>query len=1167
MSNGTDDTTPTPAGQAALLRELGILIAPLEDLASGSAATKLVRELGYDFPAATAFPVDFTSLLTDVTNVGKGVVALEAAETDDDQLDAVIQLAADLVPLIEAVVKLEQDLENGLAAMQQLVTQSDITTELPVRLLDYLVLRYLIERAGPTFDVLLLAGLVDFVYQEADASKFQLDALIPTVYWDRIPKLFSKPSSLLDEAYGWSTDFDADLMIQRLGSLGRKLGLPMGTSSQSDTVADALGRDQDYRHELRLALVQTDGSLLSSTYGEFGLRAFSVPGAGAQQPGIAVMPYLVGSSALTGTLGSWTLELDTSLTLSDGVAAIMRPPNSLDVQVGLLSTPGTETSGTLSLKASGVSQSPDGLILLGSPGATRMSVAELDLGFTANISTQSEFVFEIGIVDLLILVEAGDGDGFIQRILPADGIKAQASLDASYSSTHGLTLKGSGSLEVDLPIGITIANIIRIDELIVTLGIDETELTLALAVNGGLSIGPVAASVEGVGIRAGLAPQSDRNGNGGPLAVHVGFKPPTGLGMSVDAGPVGGGGFLLFDEDQEQYGGGIELDLQALDITAIGLLTTRMPDGSHGFSLIVVLAAKFSPIQLGFGFTLNGIGGLVGINRGMNTDFLRSGLKDGTLDSIRFPHDIAANAPRIISDLRNAFPVQEDEYVFGPMVAIGWGSPTIVELDIGLVLQLPSPLVLAIIGTLKLMLPPIEGDEDAVILKIQLDLLGVIDFDKGEVSFDGVLRDSRVVTFPLSGQMAMRASFGDSPTFAMSAGGFNPKFQPPPKFPSLDRMSLALADGNNPRLRLDAYFAVTSNSLQLGAKLDLYVEKDLGAVGDFTVQGYLSFDGMLKFSPFSFEVDIGAQLELKRNGDEFCGITLSMTLTGPQPWHAWGNAEFKVLGCSKSVSFDLTVGDPPPPAPLPPVDPLPLLATALADKNNWSANPPTGVGAIVTMRDQPPSDDVVVHPLGTLTVRQRVVPLDFQIQQYGHADLAGGRNTFGIDSVSVGTAQPAQTELRDHFAPGDFLKLSDDEKLSRPAFESLKAGLSLGTPGLTAGTRAQANFGYKQVIIDSPTEARTLSQTGTISPDVLSSLANGGAAGRSAVRTSGQARYAGHNAPVTVSDTPYAVATKDGLAAPSGVTAGGDTYAEAEAARRGAADPDSLQVVGAHELA
>jgi Family of unknown function (DUF6603) len=1153
------DTTTTPTGQAALLRELGILIGPLEDLASGAAATQLVRSLGYDFPEATAFPVDFGNLLDGVTQVSEDVVALEQAETDDEQLDAAIQLAIDLVPLIEQIVKLEHELETGLEAMQTLLTQSDIATELPKRLLDYLVIRYLVERAGPAFDLLLVAGLVDFTHQEADTAKFELEALIPTVYWERLPKLFSKPSSLLDDAYQWSTNFNGDLFIVRIAGAGRRLGLPMGMALQDETVAAALGRPEG-SHEVRLALLQS-GGLLATGYGELGLRAFAVPPAGAAGPGISVMPYAAGSASVTGKLGAWDVTLTTTLDLSGGVAAIMRPPNLLEVKTELLGTPGTTTDATLGVKVSRTSDSPDGMILLGSPGATRMSVGGLGLGFQTELGSQNEFVLEVEIVDLLILVVAGDGDGFLQRILPADGIKAQASLDAAYSSVKGLKLKGSGSLEVDLPIGLEIADIIRIDDLIVTLGISDTELTLALAVNGGLHIGPVAASVEGIGIRAGLAPVADRSGNAGPLAVHVGFKPPTGLGASVDAGPVVGGGFLFFDDIKEEYGGGIELGFQTFHFTAIGLLTTKMPDGSHGFSLIVVIAAEFNPIQLGYGFTLNGVGGLVGINRGLNVDFLRSGLKDGTLDSIRFPHDVAANAPRILSDLRNTFPVQEEEYVFGPMVAIGWGA-SIIRLDIGLVLQLPSPLRLIIIGTLTLALPPTTDDEE-VILWLQLDLLGVIDFDKGEVSFDGALRNSRIAAFPISGQMAMRLTVSGQPTFGLSAGGFNPKFTPPPNFPPLDRLAISLADGDNPRLRLEAYKALTANTLQMGARMDLYVQKDLGTLGDITVSGYLGFDAMLKFSPLSFTVEMGGQFSIKRNGDEFASVVLDLLLSGPQPWHAMGTASFKVMGFSASVGFDLTVGDPPPPFPLLPIDPLPLLLAALGDRDNWSANPIDNVHAVVTLSDPGPSEDVVVHPLGTLTLRQRVLPLDFALEVFGHAELAGGRSTFGIETITVGGDDLARTEIRDHFAPGDFLKLTDDQKLARPSFENYKAGYSIGSPGLEAGARAQANFGYRQYVIDAPdAEPRALGVTGKVSPTALASLARSTAP----VSSSGQSRYAGPAAPVGVRDVPYAVASKDTLGAATGVSATGDTYAETDFARRSAGDPDALQVVGAHEL-
>src|SRR6185295_2607876 len=99
----------------------------------------------------------------------------------------------------------------------------------------------------------------------------------------------------------------------------------------------------------------------------------------------------------------------------------------------------------------------------------------------------------------------------------------------------------------------------------------------------------------------------------------VGFKPPKGVGLSIDAGAVRGGGYLFFDTENEEYAGVVQLSiLETISITAIGMITTRMPDGSKGFSLLVIISVEFNPgIQLGMGFTLNGLGGILGLNRTM----------------------------------------------------------------------------------------------------------------------------------------------------------------------------------------------------------------------------------------------------------------------------------------------------------------------------------------------------------------------------------------------------------------------------------------------------------------------------------------------------------------------------------------------------------------------
>ena len=85
--------------------------------------------------------------------------------------------------------------------------------------------------------------------------------------------------------------------------------------------------------------------------------------------------------------------------------------------------------------------------------------------------------------------------------------------------------------------------------------------------------------------------------------------------------------------------GVVQLELEGgITVTGQGLIATRLPDGSKGFSLLVIItAADFKPVPLGLGFSLTGIGGLLALNRTFDEDVLRAGLKNHTLDSVLFP--------------------------------------------------------------------------------------------------------------------------------------------------------------------------------------------------------------------------------------------------------------------------------------------------------------------------------------------------------------------------------------------------------------------------------------------------------------------------------------------------------------------------------------------------
>src|SRR5262249_16860365 len=99
-----------------------------------------------------------------------------------------------------------------------------------------------------------------------------------------------------------------------------------------------------------------------------------------------------------------------------------------------------------------------------------------------------------------------------------------------------------------------------------------------------------AASVERIGLLHNFSLPTDGKKNLGFVNYTIGFKPPNGVGLSLDAGVLKGGGFLYFDPDKGEYFGALELTFKELfAIKAIGVISTKMPDGSPGFSLLVII--------------------------------------------------------------------------------------------------------------------------------------------------------------------------------------------------------------------------------------------------------------------------------------------------------------------------------------------------------------------------------------------------------------------------------------------------------------------------------------------------------------------------------------------------------------------------------------------------
>ena len=747
----------------------------------------------------------------------------------------------------------------------------------------------------------------------------------------------------------------------------------------------------------------------------------------------------------------------------------------------------------------------------------------------------------------LVRVSSDDGDSFLKKILPAQ-LQSPFDLALSWRDGSGLAVYGGTSahtLEATWPLDVDLV-VMRLNELYLALTRAGAVTTVQAALSGTADIGPLHGAIQRVGLKVSI----DRAG------ARLAFRAPDGVGLSIDAGVVSGGGFLFIDEAHGQYAGGLQLNIEMLTLTAIGLLNTRMPDGSPipgplglpGFSLLIIITADFPPIQLGFGFTLNGVGGLLGLNRTINVPALRAGARDRALDTMMFPPDPVTNAARIVRTLSAVFPVAVDRFVIGPMVRLAWGTPPILTLDLAILIEIPAPIVIALLGRIRLALP---RDDESAVVRINLDVIGILDFGAGEVSIDAGLYDSTVAGFALTGQMALRARWKRDPTFALAIGGFHPAFKPPAGFPSLERMAISLATGDNPRLRLEAYMAVTSNTVQFGSRIDFHAEA-AGCAAD----AMLAFDALIYLSPFGLQADIAGMAAITFEGAVICAVNLAISLSGPSPWHVWGRAEVQILFIQATISFDARIGLANSPSPAPAADLVALLAEAIGHAANWSAQAPAGEACIM-LTQRAGGGDVVAHPLGGLAFRQRVLPFGVALDHFGASSIAGP-NRFDITAVSAGAVvvdADDRSVLTDDFAPGQFFALTDDEKLSRPSFESFVSGVGLRFDAIAVddlGAAEAAVFDFDYIVVDTQADGSAPGNL-ILSGAVAIALSAFGAAAAGLARRAGMQRFTTSVAQVALQPARFGIITDEGPTAAMPVT--GMLPTDHEAGRGAAGGP------------
>ena len=745
----------SPAGTLEHLAiELAGVLGRVTNRFGDDGALDTFDELGVHFPDEFLTATRITAARQTVSTVGGELQGLteslvSAIASGDDGGIAAASLAlltqcgrvAAAFPELVTALRAEGPTLAGITQAQI----DDLVADLPTKVGD-LLLADLLQLSKPVGAVLEIFGVLERTFvpgDPADDSRPPYEAT--SVHLDRLVPAITDPVNHLNTLYGWGTPaFDAARLLAVLESALAALGFPVLLVPGTATDPPSL---QFFAFDLGPT---TDGQGLA-------LRVV-LPGDGVGSVDVPLSPPTwTAQVALTGKLPA-----DTGGDIRPPFDITLRPPSA--IEAGL----------TVGVKA----EPPEPFLLFGAAGGTRLEFAsaQLDAGVVATYDTGTGTATASPTLDGEIrggklVVDASGGDGFLSTLLSGVHIETEFGVGFSFAPETGLRFHGSGALEIQIPVHVEIGPV-DVEAIYLRATLDGATVPIELSAGFGAHLGPLQASVDRMGLLATLSFPAG-GGNLGPAdlalrlqAAHRGR--PRGQRRR---------GHRRGVPEHRPRRGGVRRRARA-GVRGVPVAQGHRPHHHEDAGrLDRLLAARRHhrgvPWRAAARVRLHPArrrrhpraepGDAPGRDHG--------GCADGAIESVMFPHDVVANAPRIISDLKSFFPPEQGRFVIGPMAKVGWGTPPLISVSLGVIIEIPGNI--AILGVIKVALPT----EDEAILLLQVNFAGAIEFDKKRLYFFASLYDSRVLTITIAGEMGLLVAFGDQPDFVAERRGLPPRVQ------------------------------------------------------------------------------------------------------------------------------------------------------------------------------------------------------------------------------------------------------------------------------------------------------------------------------------------------------------------------------------------------------
>lgn len=636
-----------------------------------------------------------------------------------------------------------------------------------------------------------------------------------------------------------------------------------------------------------------------------------------------------------------------------------------------------------------------------------------------------------GIEDLELRMKLSANSFFKMFLKDDPTMKISTSL--LYDMQNGLKIDGGAKFHLDFDISKLEIGPVKFDKLSVDLGNlsgSFGDLGMTLGSTFALDFSCLTMSFENLGISFDINFLKP-DGSLGDYDFSGSFKFPDGIGISIETPVVKGAGLISYDKSEGTLFSALSLEvLKKFTVGCIIDADLGIKDG-HYFSLVALISTSFSPgIPLGMGFSLNGVGGCLGLNRMYDADAVSGGVRSGVFGSVFFVDNVMNHLTEMKTAVKQFFPEKKKQFFLGVLCKICFEP--VVTCEFGLLIQAPNPMSIGIVGALKVRV----GDTN--LIKINVYFFGDIDFDKG-LRFDASIVDSEIVGLKLEGDMAFRLFWGGPyKGFGLSIGGFHPAYKPEEglKFaPNMRRLSLSL-NYDIVKIKLETYLAVTSNSFQIGAHLDLQVGwKKFGLIG------YAGFDALFVFKPFRFSFALEVGVAVMVGSAKLFSVDLALSVEGPAKWRVKGKAYFTVLFIPVKCDFSLAWGDSPKEERRATIAVWKeVLLPELLRDNNWITS------SAEQNNDGKEKDEnamLTLQPNDTFSFNQSAVPFDYPMDLCNDA-LPKDYTSFRLKKVSIiadNKEFSLETScLNNDFAPSLYKELSNEERLSNPSYESVTSG-------------------------------------------------------------------------------------------------------------------------------